>query len=189
MAGSSQVDGLRALAGPLAAEAGLVIEDITVTPAGKRRVLRIVVDLPQDRTGGVGMEAVAKVSQSLAAALETSDVMGAAPFVLEVSSPGVSRPLTQRWHWMRARGRMVKAEPVPGIKGWTAASSTGRLMVVDDAGIELDGERRLPWDQISRGIVQVEFGRADDEDIPDGGADAESGDGTDVESTDKESEE
>jgi ribosome maturation factor RimP len=163
MAGSSQVDGLRALAEPLAADAGLVIEDITITPAGARRVLRVVVDLPEDRTGGVGMQSVAEVSRSLSAALETSDVMGAAPFVLEVTSPGVSRPLTQRRHWMRARGRLVKADPVAGVTGWTAALSTGRLTAVDDQGIELDGARRLPWEQITRGLVQVEFGRADEQ--------------------------
>jgi len=108
-------------------------------------------------------------------------VMGAAPFVLEVSSPGVSRPLTQRRHWMRARGRMVRAEPLPGIKGWTAASSTGRLTAVDDDGIELDGERRFGWDQVSRGLVQVEFGRSEDADA-DADADAD-------ESIDHESEE
>ena len=170
MAASSQVDGLRALAEPLASDAGLVVEDITVTPAGKRRVVRIVVDLPEDQTGGIGMDAVATVSQSLAAALDTSDVMGSAPFVLEVSSPGVDRPLTQRRHWMRARGRLVKAEPVPGVKGWTAAVSTGRLADVDEDGFAFDDGRRLPWDQVSRGVVQVEFGRADEPAAHDGGA-------------------
>lgn len=164
MAASSQVDGLRALAEPLATDAGLVVEDITVTPAGKRRVVRIVVDLPEDRTGGIGLDAVAQISQTLAAALDTSDVMGSMPFVLEVSSPGVSRPLTQRRHWMRARGRMVKAEPVPGVKGWNAALSTGRLAAVDDDGIEFDDGRRLLWEGVSRGIVQVEFARPDDVD-------------------------
>ena len=146
MAASSQVDGVRALAEPLATDAGLVVEDITVTPAGKRRVVRVVVDLPEDRTGGIGLDAVAEVSHTLAAALDTSDVMGAMPFVLEVSSPGVSRPLTQRRHWM------------------SAAVSTGRLAAVDDNGIEFDDGRRLAWDQVSRGMVQVEFGRPDDAD-------------------------
>jgi len=164
MAGTSQVDGLRALAEPLAADAGLVLEDITVTPAGKRRVVRIVVDLPEDRTGGVGLDIVAEVSRSISAALEDSDVLGQQPFTLEVSSPGVSRPLTERRHWMRARGRMVKAEGVPGVKGWTSARSTGRLAVVDDEGIGFDDGRRLPWDEIARGLVQVEFGRADADD-------------------------
>ena len=162
MTASSQVDGLRTLAEPLAKQAGLIVEDITVTPAGKRRVVRVVVDLPDDRTGGIGLDAVTQVSQSLAAALDGSDVLGSAPFVLEVSSPGVDRPLTQRRHWLRARGRMVRAEPQPGVKGWTTATSTGRLTGVDDAGIEFDDGRRLPWDQVARGTVQVEFGHADD---------------------------
>jgi ribosome maturation factor RimP len=176
MAGSSQVDGLRELAEPLAADAGLVVEDITITPAGKRRVVRIVVDLPEEVTGGVGMEPIAEISRSLAAALETSDVMGVIPFVLEVTSPGVSRPLTERRHWMRARGRLVKAEPVDGVKGWTAAVSTGRLTAVDDEGIELSGERRLPWGEIARGQVQVEFGRASDLGDEEDGDDAQTDD-------------
>lgn len=173
MAASSQVDGLRELAEPLATDAGLVVEDITITPAGKRRVVRIVVDLPEDRVGGIGLDAVARVSQTLAAALDTSDVLGSAPFVLEVSSPGVDRPLTQRRHWMRARGRLITAEPVPGVKGWTPAVSTGRLAAVDGDGIGFDDGRRLPWGEISRGIVQVEFSPAGETHDADDSADRE----------------
>src|SRR5215470_3186459 len=77
---SWRVDGVRALAQPIAARAGLVVEDVTVTPAGRRRVLRLVVDLPEDRLGGVPLDAVAVVSQELSAALDAADAMGASPY-------------------------------------------------------------------------------------------------------------
>jgi ribosome maturation factor RimP len=161
---SSQADGVRALATPLAAAAGLVVEDVTVTPAGRRRVLRVTVDLPEDRTGGVPMESVTAASQAISAALDTSDVMGGTPYVLEVSSPGVDRPLTERRHWSRARGRLVHVRLADG------AETTGRLTAVDDDGIDVGG-RRLPWAEVGRGRVEIEFARldelADDGDVVD----------------------
>ena len=82
---------------PVLAEAGLDLEGITVTPAGKRRVLRVIVDSDT----GVDLETVGEVSQEVSQTLDTSDVMGAQPYVLEVTSPGVNRPLTQPRHWRR----------------------------------------------------------------------------------------
>ena len=160
MSASSQADGVRALAAPLAAAAGLVVEDVTVSPAGRRRVLRVTVDLPADRTGGVPMEAVAQASQAISAALDDSDVMGGAPYVLEVSSPGVDRPLTERRHWSRARGRLVTAQLAAG------GEATGRLVDVDDDGVHFDGAAPLPWSEVRKGRIEIEFNRIDDADLP-----------------------
>ncbi|MFZ0161012.1 MAG: ribosome maturation factor RimP [Kineosporiaceae bacterium] len=156
---ASQVDGLRELAGAAVAGAGLVLEDVTITSAGRRRVVRIVVDLPADRLGGVPLEAVAQASQAVSAALDTSPVLGQAPYTLEVTSPGVSRPLTQRRHWSRARRRLVEVRLRDG------GTVTGRVRAVDDDGIELDGTPavRLPWDRVERGAVQIEFGSSEEE--------------------------
>jgi len=158
MSASSQADGVRALAQPLAAQAGLVVESVTVTPAGKRRVLRIVVDLPDTEFGGVPMDAVAAVSQELSQALDGSDVMGGSPYVLEVSSPGADRPLSERRHWMRARRRLVRTLAPAGV-----APRTGRLTGVSESGIVLDDEVEVPWEQIIGGRVELEFGHPDDE--------------------------
>jgi ribosome maturation factor RimP len=162
---STQADGVRALAAPLAESAGLVVEDVTVTPAGRRRVLRVTVDLPDDRTGGVPMEAVAQASQAISAALDGSDVMGGAPYVLEVSSPGVDRPLTERRHWSRSRGRLVLV--------WLADGREvkGRLTGVGDAGLTVAGVGDLAWDDVRKGRVEIEFNRLDDAD-QDGAGDA-----------------
>jgi ribosome maturation factor RimP len=152
-------DRVRALLGPVVDGAGLVLERVTVTPAGKRRVLRVVVDLPEDAEGGVDLDAVAEVSRAVSEALDASDVLGGSPYVLEVTSPGVDRPLTERRHWSRARGRLVQAET--DVDG-AARTVNGRLTGVDDDGVVLDsedGEQRVAWDRLRRGRVQVEFNR------------------------------
>ena len=151
---SNREDLLRLLA-PVVAERGLDLEDVQVTPAGKRRLLRVVVD--QD--GGVGLDSVATVSTAVAAALDDSNVMGAAPYVLEVTSPGVDRPLTQPRHWRRARSRLVEATLAD------EGTVTGRVLDSGDDGVRLDvaGEQRLiPWPQLASGRVQVEFNRPHD---------------------------
>ena len=171
------VEGVRALAGAAVESAGLVLEDVVVTPAGRRRQLRVVVDLPQDRLGGVPMDAVARASQALSEALDASDVMGGQPYVLEVSSPGADRPLTERRHWSRSRRRLVRVQLADGTE------TTGRLVEVDDDGILL-GERRLPWAEVTRGRVELEFGPVDgiddqDGEVADGDLDDEPDDETD----------
>jgi len=158
MVAPSQAEGVRALAEPLARDAGLVVESVTVTPAGKRRVLRVIVDLPEDSTGGVPMDAVATAAQSISTALDESTVMGGMPYVLEVSSPGADRPLTERRHWLRARGRLVHLLPVAGV----SAEPLGRLTEVTDDGVTLDGDRTIAWTAIASGKVEVEFGRPAD---------------------------
>ena len=77
----------------------------SITPAGKRRLLRVVVD----RDGGLGLDTVAAVSTAVSAVLDERDPMGGSPYVLEVSSPGVDRPLTEPRHW--------RAQPHPAGEG------------------------------------------------------------------------
>jgi ribosome maturation factor RimP len=142
---------------PLIAEAGFDLEDVLVTPAGRRRQVRVIVD----GDDGVSLDDVAVVSQEISAALDGSETMGSGPYVLEVTSPGVDRPLTQPRHWRRASGRLVRATLAGGEE------VTGRITAADDETVVLDtgdGERRLGYDELTRGLVQVEFNRrgADD---------------------------
>ena len=89
---------------PVVAAAGMDLESVRVTAAGRRRLLRVVVD--SDR--GVSLDDASAVSRELSAALDTVAVMGDFPYTLEVSSPGVDRPLTDHRHWRRAVGRLVQ---------------------------------------------------------------------------------
>lgn len=167
-------DRVRAVVEPAVAGAGLVLEAVTTTPAGKRRVVRVVVDLPDHAVGSLDLDQVAAVSRAVAAALDADDaVLGGAPYVLEVTTPGVDRPLTERRHWSRARTRLV-AVPVSG------ATVTGRVVAVDDDGVVLDvdgQERRVVWADLGTGHVQVEFSRKAAEDDADDDADDEDGEG------------
>lgn len=155
MVTSAPADGVRVLAENVVGRTGLVVEEVTVTSVGRRRLLRITVDLPEDRTGGVPMDAVAQASQVISAALDESDVMGGAPYVLEVSSPGIGRPLTERRHFSRARGRIVS------VTTTGPAPVRGRLTEVDDAGLGFEDGTRVGWDVTIRGVVEIEFNRPD----------------------------
>ena len=158
----SPSDRVRELLAPVVDGVGLVLEDVTVTPAGKRRVLRVVIDLPEDAEGSVDLDQVAAVSRAVSEVLDDSNVLGGSPYVLEVTSPGVDRPLTERRHWSRARGRLVLADT--DDEG-DRSQVTGRVLRTGDEGVTLDteqGETTLPWGVLRRGRVQVEFNRPGD---------------------------
>ncbi|MER6575090.1 ribosome maturation factor RimP [Nonomuraea sp. NPDC001023] len=161
MGSASPRDHLMKLLEPVVGAEGLDLEDVTVTQAGKRRLLRVIVD----RDGGVSLDDIADVSQAVSTALDEDDVMGQAAYTLEVSSPGVDRPLTEPRHWRRAAKRLVKAE----MRDGTVVE--GRVLAADESGVDLDvagSARRLDYQDLTRGRVQVEFRRIDDTDDVDG---------------------
>ena len=152
MGKASDRDSLLRLLAPVVEAQGLDLEDVVVTQAGKRRQLRVVVD--QD--GGISLDTVAAVSTAVAAQLDDSDAMGGSPYVLEVTSPGVDRPLTAPRHWRRNRTRLVKVATAE------ATALEGRLVEVDDDGIGVESDgvvTRLAWARVASGRVQVEFNR------------------------------
>ena len=100
------------LAGPIEA-LGLDLEAVDLSRAGKRSVLRVAVD----KDGGVDLDDIAAATGEVSRVLDDSDVMGQSPYTLEVSSPGVDRPLTLPRHWRRNAGRLVKAALVDGEIG------------------------------------------------------------------------
>ncbi|MCF6746701.1 ribosome maturation factor RimP [Blastococcus sp. KM273128] len=155
---------------PVVTEAGYDLEELVVTPAGRRSVVRVVVD----RDAGITLDDIADVSRAVSDALDRNDDgMGRTPYVLEVTSPGVDRPLTEPRHWRRNTGRLVEVAAGPA---GAAEQLTGRITAVDGDGVTLAVEakgkpgakkrppqpRRVPWAELGAGRVQVEFGRADD---------------------------
>lgn len=146
---------LQGLLEPLLAAADVDLEQVEVAAAGRRQVLRIVVD----RDGGIDLDAVADVSRIVGSALDEAGSMGEAPYVLEVTSPGVDRPLTGPTHWRRAKGRLVRAVLRDG------SVVTGRVHAADDTGVDLRvGERsearRLDFAEVARAQIQIEFAAA-----------------------------
>ena len=139
---------LERLLTPVVSEAGLDLESVEVTPAGRRRVLRVVVD----RDGGIDLDGVAEVSHVVSEALDTSDVMGGQPYVLEVTSPGTDRPLTEPRHWRRAVGRLVRVELTDGT------SRTARVLGADEDAADLEGGP-VRYSEVRRARIEVEFSR------------------------------
>jgi ribosome maturation factor RimP len=139
------------LVDPLAA-LGLDIEAVEITPAGKRRILRVAVD----KDGGVTLDDVADATREVERVLDDSDVMGEQPYTLEVTSRGVDRPLTLPRHWRRNADRLVKVTTVGG------ETLTGRIVGSDDdsAQLEVDGATRaVPYAEVAKALVQIEFNR------------------------------
>jgi ribosome maturation factor RimP len=149
---------------PVVRAAGLDLESVRVGSAGRRRLLRVVVDAD----GGVGLDDIALVSREASARLDDTGAMGQAPYTLEVSSPGVSRPLTQPRHWRRAAGRLVRVplagpgNPGPRAPAHAAGPVEGRVITAGDNGVilEVDGKHcEFGYADLGPGHVQVEFGR------------------------------
>ncbi len=154
---------------PVVAKAGYDLEELGVSRVGRRHLVRVVVDTD----GGVSLDAVAEVSRQISEALDAAEAGGdeliAGEYQLEVSSPGVDRPLTEPRHWRRNVGRLVKVKA-------SDRQLVGRVQAADNAGVafDVDGTAvEVPYDRLGPGRVQVEFTRpgGDDEDIDEQGGD------------------
>ncbi|WP_406077013.1 ribosome maturation factor RimP [Micromonospora sp. NBC_00858] len=190
---------LRAVIEPVVNGVGYDLEDLSVSRAGRRHVVRVIVDAD----GGIDLDAVADVSRAVSAALDAAEETGgdivAGEYQLEVSSPGVDRPLTLPRHWRRNVSRLVKvtvrgAAVLPDQRGEQPTGDrqvTGRVVGADDEGVQLetdDGRASWAYAQLGPGRVQVEFTRLaelgepdefDDTDDTDDADDADDADDTD----------
>ncbi|NBE53227.1 ribosome maturation factor RimP [Streptomyces boluensis] len=155
---TTQSERLRGLLEPLVTSKELDLEEISVTPAGKRRVLRVVVD----SENGVSLDTCAELSRELSEKLDAADAMGEGEYVLEVTSPGADRPLTEHRHYVRAVDRLVKFQLTEG------GELTARILKVDDEGLDLEvpgvkgrkpTARRVAFADIAKARVEIEFNR------------------------------
>lgn len=149
---------LRAVIGPVVGAAGFDLEELTVSRAGRRHVLRVIVD----GDNGVNLDTVADLSRAISAALDAAEESGGAfgtnEYVLEVSSPGVDRPLVLPRHWRRNLGRQVSVRA-------RDQHVTGRIVAVDDEVVALEvGGTVIEYEfaELGHGRVQVEFSRLDE---------------------------
>jgi ribosome maturation factor RimP len=149
---------LRAIIEPVVAEAGLDLDDLAVAPAGRRLVVRVTVDGDDGVSHDELTEVSREISARLDAAEETSGELTPDSYTLEVSSPGVDRPLTLPRHWRRNHGRLVKVKAAERM-------FTGRIAAVDDHGVTLEVAGRpvaLGFGDLGPGRVQIEFTRLAD---------------------------
>lgn len=167
---------IRTLVEPVLAEFALDLEAVDVVPAGKRRVLRVVVDGDGPDGTGPSLDDIATATRAVSAALDESAVTGAAPYTLEVSSRGVTRPLTLPRHWRRNVTRLVRVT----LADQTVV--TGRIVSSDDGGatLDVDGtEQTHAYADIAKAMVEVELNRK-----PKPAPAAEAADGVDADEED-----
>jgi ribosome maturation factor RimP len=149
-------DQITDLLNPVVEQCALELDAVEVKPAGKRTVVRVVVDGDGPDGTGPSLDDIADATRAVTAALDASDVTGAGPYTLEVSSRGVSRPLALPRHWRRNNDRLVKVTLADGDQ------FTGRITGSNDQRVTLDvdgTERELCYDEISSAVVQVELNR------------------------------
>ncbi|MCT2584659.1 ribosome maturation factor RimP [Actinophytocola gossypii] len=143
------------------ARAGFELEDLHVQQAGRRQLVKVVVDSDEsaDSGGGIGLDEVAEVSRAVSSALDAleDDRTAGSPlggsYTLEVTSPGLDRPLTKPRHWRRARLRKVAVRT--GEDAYSA-----RVGDADDQGVYLlvDGDvRHVGYGDVEHAVVEVEF--------------------------------
>jgi ribosome maturation factor RimP len=146
---------LRAIVTEVTGAHGYDLEELTARPVGRRRVVRVVVD----RDRAVSLDDAAELSRAISERLDgPDDPMGELPYTLEVTSPGVGRPLREPRHFWRSRGRLLAVTTGQG-------ELTGHLLRADESGIELlvTGKKgaispvAVPYDQITGAKVEVEF--------------------------------
>lgn len=138
--------------------AGFELEQLDVITAGRRRLVKVVVDADD----GVDLDQVADVSRAVSSVLDSHDAVLGGPYTLEVTSPGLDRPLTKPRHWRRAKLRLVTVKQPDGAK------FTGRVGHADDDGVELlvDGNlKRVGYAEMVHAVVEVEFKQPPAEDL------------------------
>ena len=141
------------LLSPVITRAGFVLEEVSVTPAGKRRIVSVVIDREESNPS---LDEVTLVSKEVSAILDDYSQLGSMPFTLEVTTPGVDRPLTQPRHWSKNIGRLVKVTPIEGEK------YIARIKSVSNAGVILDfqdEESTVNFSDIRRAVIEIEFNR------------------------------
>lgn len=154
---------LTALLGPLLAERELELDKLDVVTAGKRRLLKVTVDGDGPRGRGPSSDQIADLTRALSRALDESDAMGEAAYTLEVSTPGISRPLTRPAHYRRNLGRLVT------LTRADADDLTARIVAVTDDTVtvrvtkgkhpktQTTTDEEIPLTEITRAVVQIEM--------------------------------
>ena len=138
-------------------DAGCELEGVTVSAAGRRSVVRVIVD----SEAGLELDEVAGLSRSISTVLDAAPGIGEAAYTLEITTPGVDRPLTLGRHWRRARGRKVAVslaeEKISGRVGEVVGEQV-QLVLRARPTPEI---RTIALADVRSAVVEVEFSRPD----------------------------
>ena len=157
---------IKGLAAEVSQREGCFLYDLELVGSAQNRVLRVFID---GEAGGVAIDQCANVSRGLSLLLDVEDLIPGGAYELEVSSPGVERPLTQLWHYERAVGETIKVRtkevvyPVgqkPDRKS-KVKQLIGKLLAASNEGIKIEAEGKewlLPLAIVHRANVIFKFG-------------------------------
>jgi len=137
---------------------GLDLEDVSVSQVGRRDVVRVIVD----RDGGVDLDSIAEVSNAMSTVLDEAASLFPHAYVLEVSSPGVDRPLTEPRHWRRAQGRLVSVRLRSGesVHGRVAGAEDTRATLRAQGGDDVT----VDFADVESATIEIEFSRGQEDD-------------------------
>lgn len=152
-------DQISELVTPAVREQGFYLEDVHVATPGSHRIVTCIVD----GDSALNLDQVTSVSRIISELLDEATFMGETPFTLEVTSPGVDRPLTAPRHFAKNVDRLLKVIKVDG------SEVTGRILSNSDSDVTLTvtvkketREEVIALADIKRAVVEIEFNRKDD---------------------------
>jgi ribosome maturation factor RimP len=147
---------------PIVAEAvsgaGFDLDALDVQQAGRRKLVKVVVD----GDDGVGLDEVAEISRAVSAVLDENEHLIAGAYTLEVTSPGVDRPLSKPRHWRRAKYRLVRVSPNEGAEFVGRAGHAGEKSV----RLLVNGKiREVEYSTVAKAVIEIEFKQPPTEDL------------------------
>jgi ribosome maturation factor RimP len=152
-------DQISELVTPAVSDLGFYLEDVHIATPGSHRIVTCIVD----GDASLNLDQVTSVSRVISELLDEAAFMGETPFTLEVTSPGVDRPLTQPRHFAKNVDRLLKIIKLDG------SEITGRILSNTDHDVTLTvsvkketTEQTVPLTDIKRAVVEIEFNRKDD---------------------------
>jgi len=152
-------DQISELVTPAVSDLGFYLEDVHVATPGNHRIVTCIVD----GDVSLNLDQVTSVSRVISELLDEAAFMGETPFTLEVTSPGVDRPLTQPRHFKKNADRLLKIIKLDG------SEVTGRILSNSDHDVTLavsvkkeTAEQTIALTEIKRAVVEIEFNRKDD---------------------------
>ena len=125
---------------------GFYLEDVTIISAGRRSMLTIIVDGDTH----LSLDQVTSATKAIGEIVESIQSLGETPFTLEVTSPGLDRPLTKVRHWQKNINRLVKVVLLDG------SEIKGRIIDVSEVSARVD-EKNINYSDIKRATLEVEF--------------------------------
>ena len=152
-------DQISELVTPAVSDQGFYLEDVHVATPGSHRIVTCIVD----GDASLSLDQVTTISRVISELLDEASFMGETPFTLEVTSPGVDRPLTQPRHFAKNIDRLLKIVKLDG------SEVTGRILSNTDHDVTLSVtvkketiEQTVSLSEIKRAVVEIEFNRKDD---------------------------